>query len=491
MTLIASKIKFSQLNTSLQCRLDAKYAIFTTVHQWRVFGESTDQQKISDLLIQLSVRKISKGELDDEHYLVNISDQEQNSGQLTNIETVSEIGSDKTFLGECDIFISKLGMPRGYSFLNEYKESKVLGSTEFIPYGIKYQKCSFFIAYLLLHHKMRKAYECLESGKTPSHRRVNPREFQKIRIPQIDEETMIFASELIQPIDKKIRELKAFMVKPSVIISEVFTRELGLDIEKYNQICAKKYFNVNCSKISSGLLRMTCRYNSNSARYLREFLDSKKVFFLKNILLKTIQRGVQPQYTDDGIKVIKTINIQNSKIDFSDVQYVDEAFLKKHYQKAAVFKNDLLLTSTGMGRGKFALYEDEEVCFADSHVSIIRFDKQKVFPQFLKYYSQSRFGVEQLKYIEMQIKGTPEIYEPQLKYFRIVDLDILEQKRIVDEIKVAIDKQDEIKKQIEFERSKIDEIIEKSMGIRHMHQTPMTELKENLAGHSENAGCNC
>jgi hypothetical protein len=63
----------------------------------------------------------------------------------------------------------------------------------------------------------------------------------------------------------------------------------------------------------------------------------------------------------------------------------------------------------------------------------------------------------------MHIKGTPEIYEEQLKYFQILDISLEAQQEIVSEIKTGLDKQEEMKKEIEAERNKIDEIIEQAI----------------------------
>ena len=262
----------------------------------------------------------------------------------------------------------------------------------------------------------------------------------------------------IEPIEKRIKELKAQIKEPRDIINKVFAREFGFDLEKFEELKKEKFFEVNFSEINTSLIRTTVIQNKKSTSFLKYFL-SRNSIFLKDVILKPIKRGKQPKYTENGVKVIKTLNIQEGKVIFEDVQFVSKKFLKDNEKKAGVYHNDLLLTSTGMGRGKFALYEGEEVCFADSHISIIRFNQEKLIPKFLNYYCQSFFGAEQLKYIEMQIKGTPEIYEAQLNYFQIPNTPLEKQQKIVDEIKTELDKQEEIKKEIETERNKIDEII--------------------------------
>lgn len=287
-------------------------------------------------------------------------------------------------------------------------------------------------------------------------------ELGRIKIPFIPKSRQDQFVAQIEPIEKKINELKTQIISPQGVINKVFSRELGFDLVSFYELKNEKIFTVDFSKINTSLLRSTVIQNKKSSNFLKSFL-TKNTIFLKDIISKPIKRGKQPVYSKEGIKVIKTLNIQKGQIIFDDGQFVSEDFLKNNEIKAGVYQNDLLLTSTGMGRGKFALYEDEEICFADSHVSIIRFNQEVIIPNFLNFYCQSFFGVEQLKYIEMHIKGTPEIYETQLNYFQIPNIPLSQQQKIVEEIKAKLDKQEGIKNKIEIERKKIDEIIEKEI----------------------------
>lgn len=316
-----------------------------------------------------------------------------------------------------------------------------------------------FFYYLINYYSLtRKQFYWWSNGKTQLN--ISPFDFLKIKIPLIAKSKQDQIVIQIQPIEKKIKELKAQITPSQKIINKVFAGEFGFNLEKFEELKKSRCFEVDFSKISTPLIRSTVIQNKTSTNFLKSFL-SKNSIFLKDVVLKPIKRGKQPEYKEDGIKVIKTLNIQKGKITFEEVQFVSEKFLKDNEEKAGIYQNDLLLTSTGMGRGKFALYEDEEICFADSHISIIRFNQEKINPNFLNYYCQSFFGTEQLKYIEMHIKGTPEIYETQLNYFQIPNIFLKAQQKIVDEIKAELDKQEEIKSRIESERNKIDEIIKK------------------------------
>lgn len=269
----------------------------------------------------------------------------------------------------------------------------------------------------------------------------------------VNNESYIFS--LIEPIENKIKSLKETIIPEQKIINEVFANKFNFDLRELET--ANKPFYIDLNTIDTPLLRMTTIQNKPLSIKLKNIMRNNSIF-LKSILTKRIIRGKQPIYEDDGIKVIKTMNIQKGNIIFDDVQFVSEDFFNLNKDRA-ICKNDLLLTSTGMGRGKFAIYKYDEPCFADSHISIIRFDTNKMIPSYLNYFCQSFFGSMQLKYIEMHIKGTPEIYEAQLNYFCIFNLDVNKQQEIVDEIDNKIKEQQKINIQIEKERNKIYDII--------------------------------
>ena len=287
-------------------------------------------------------------------------------------------------------------------------------------------------------------------------------EFAELEIPNIDIVKQNKIAQKIIIIEKEITELQKQKKEPLEIINEVFTKELKFNISEYKKLDNDKYHKVSFSNINTPLLRTTFVQNSHKSLFLKDFLKDNSIF-LKDIITKPIKRGKQPIYKDNGIKVIKTINIKEGEINFDEVEYVSNQFYTSNAEKAGVKKYDLLLSSTGMGRGKFALYTDDEPCFADSHISIIRFDYEYINPMFLNYYCQSFFGTEQLKYIEMHIKGTPEIYEAQLNYFQIPILKIEKQEKTVKEISEKLDAQKNIDKEIQRKQNKISELIEKTI----------------------------
>ena len=288
-------------------------------------------------------------------------------------------------------------------------------------------------------------------------------EFGRLRIPKLSISLQNKIALKIMPIENEIKTLEHQIKEPSHIINAVFASELKFDLVKYSEAVASSIFKLNLSDFENSLIRIAICYNHPSSSYIREFVSKKNFERINKYCLTEIHRGKQPEYVEDGIKVIKTGTIQKGGFNYTEVQYVSEQFYENNIIKAGIQKNDLLLTSTGMGRGKFALYEEDDEAFADSHVTIFRLDNSVINPQFLNYFAQSILGTGQLKYLELQIKGTPEIYPTQLNEFMIPIVKEKKQSEIVNKIKAELDSQKEIEKQILNKRNKIKQIIEEAI----------------------------
>ena len=124
-------INSSTFSISAQCRCDAKYGIFVSQEFWNAFQYEGELQALSDLITPIPIKKVSKGELNDDYYLINISDQVPGNGIVdeNNVTIADSLNSDKTILSDCDILVSKLGMTRGYIYLKPDTKSDLIVSS--------------------------------------------------------------------------------------------------------------------------------------------------------------------------------------------------------------------------------------------------------------------------------------------------------------------------------------------------------------------------
>jgi len=159
---------------------------------------------------------------------------------------------------------------------------------------------------------------------------------------------------------------------------------------------------------------------------------------------------------------IKTININKSGyIDLTETDFVSAEFYNKVKKKAGIKRGDILITSTGEGRGKVSLYNLDEPAIADTHVSIVRC--KDINTEYLTHFLLSSMGKNQLSILEQAIKGTPEIYPREIEKLIVIYPSPEIQNNIVEEIKTKLSEQKKITEQIERLKQEMDNLIEKAI----------------------------
>lgn len=148
-----------------------------------------------------------------------------------------------------------------------------------------------------------------------------------------------------------------------------------------------------------------------------------------------ISRGKQPKYVEKS--EIKTLNqkaIQWGSIDKKSLKYHNSEIpvAEKHF----ILKGDLVLNSTGTGTVGRCYYFSEEPTdkiFADSHVTIIRTNKEILLPEFL-YYQLSSQQYQKLIYSSFLAgsTGQVELNKSKVQEFPIYTPEIKIQEKIVN-----------------------------------------------------------
>jgi type I restriction enzyme S subunit len=331
-----------------------------------------------------------------------------------------------------------------------------------------------FFYYLINYYSLtRKQFYWWSNGKTQLN--ISPFDFLKIKIPSIPKSKQDQIVIQIEPIEKKIKELKVQITPSQEVINKVFARDFGFDENLFNefgkgmtagtQIAQNKnlrVFETDFEELSrSGIVRFSTRFHNPPTRKLMNFLDSIETLQVKDILLESIHRGASPKYNPDGdIPVVKTGHLKNGYIEISQEEFVDSDFYNSS-TRSQVKQGDILIASTGkVSLGKVDLLEEEQDLVADGHVSIIRIDDEKYSRQFFTYFFRSILGYFQIERDFTGATNQIELYADEISNFQIPNIPLSSQQKIVDEIKTELDKQEAIKSKIESERNKIDEIIE-------------------------------
>jgi len=317
-------------------------------------------------------------------------------------------------------------------------------------------------AFLELYLKSRLALEFFQihsSGK--SQKNLSQTDIRRFFVPLGSLPKTLYRK--ITGFASYIRALEMKIEEPVEIINRIFAREFGYSLEKYEKRAKQNRYQKAFTDLDKAfLLRTSIKFLHPKYDYLDEILSRHPWIKLKTLCAERIHRGVQPKYDTDGeVLVVKTLNLKHEYLDFSEQERVTQKFFEAN-RGAEIKKNDLLISSTGEGRGKVDIYDLEESAIADTHISIVRL-KETANPYYVLYFMRSLLGKLQLETLEMAIKGTPEIYWHQLEQMRIIDLPRKKQNLIVEEVRAELQELQRQRADIQRLRDKIDEIFMKAI----------------------------
>lgn len=472
--------QFSKIGNQVSLRPDPKYRNFWDINKGITYN-TRNLIPLNHVIKEAEVKKFKKGSLDKDRYLVNLSDQKPKCIKLMNVKEVSKINSDKNFLGEADLIISKLGLPKGYVFINEPLYENLIGSTELIPYKLINKEFNpKFLKYLLLLNEILDKFKALESGKTPSHKRVNPFDLLKIKIPLIPKNKQKNALIEIETKESEIKTLMNKIDEPIEIINNIFAKifdyesslwkEFGKGMTAGTQKSNIKQLNtyqLQFKNIShNNLWRFSTRFHNPLTQKIYKILHEGDTIKIKDVITEPIRRGLQPRIDPNGeILAIKTAQLKNSYIDISSCDLVSSKFFNNK-KKAHIKEGDILLASSGKGSlGKIDIVDFNEKGMVDSHISKIRIDEDKYDRLFLVYLFRSIMGLFQLERDYTGATNQIELSPDEIMNFDIPNISLKSQKEIVQKIKTELDHQKKIESLIEIKTLEISKIIENTICI--------------------------
>lgn len=157
---------------------------------------------------------------------------------------------------------------------------------------------------------------------------------------------------------------------------------------------------------------------------------------IREVAMPPICRGVQPEYSDGvgTIPVLKTVDVQNRKVNWTVCCRVTEEFFKNH-PRAQLNRGDIVVTSTGEGSWGRAAICDVEQALADGHLTILRVNKDIVDPYAVLAFLWSEYGRMQFEQRVRGSTGQTEIYPQDIKKIRILVPSEDDQNLIKDKIK--------------------------------------------------------
>ena len=114
------------------------------------------------------------------------------------------------------------------------------------------------------------------------------------------------------------------------------------------------------------------------------FGDSNKTCKLGEVCTK-ITDGTHktPNYLAEGITFISAKNIVNDELDYSDVKHISEEEYSEIQKRCGTENYDILLSKSG-SLGQPAIIKTDEKLGLFESLAVIKYDRNKIIPEFLK-----------------------------------------------------------------------------------------------------------
>ena len=161
--------------------------------------------------------------------------------------------------------------------------------------------------------------------------------------------------------------------------------------------------------------------------------------------------------------MVKTAHLRDGRVAVSEEEFVSACDYERD-ERAQVQDGDLLIASTGKGSiGKAAVAWSGERLYADSHITIIRLDRERYNPEFALCFLQSVLGYFQIERDYTGCTNQVDIYPDSIAELLVPDLTLEEQERIVGKVRAELDRQDSIQAEIARLRGEIDAIVREAV----------------------------
>lgn len=473
MGLKAFTISVADISKDPYLRSDEKYYSFLFSSDWNLFGSQRNN------LISL------KDILKDDYVLFDYQEDEEYKGIPTGQTYLDEDGDIKDFqlvtidahpgrlkfkVSNDNILISSLRLAKSPAlFFGNQDLSEYVFSNGFYIFKVKNGWNNKFVLYILRTKKLKNILDNhIYRGIGIS--AYKKEDLLKIKIPLISKEKQDQIVKQIEPIEKKIRNLKAQIKQPQEVINKVFAREFDFDLDDINSTEQMKYFSISNDITYRNLnLRSSVRWNKISPIQTVLYKDNPFIEKLGKYIVST-KNGWSPncRESDSEYYVFNVNSISKSSvINYEDLKTSDEHRngLDEYFAK----EGDLFI-SRGNTIDLVALAsvvenmpEDKNIIFPDLFIRL-EINEDYLSKKYLANLFNSVIGRFYFKYSAKGKNQTMvKISSDELHNFYLPIPPLKLQVKIVDEIKVELDKQEQVKKQIETERNKIDEIIKKAI----------------------------
>ncbi len=382
---------------------------------------------------------------------------------LRDVEIGKNIGTKKQFvIKQGQFLLSKIDARNGAFGIATHEVNNAIVTADFLAFDINTELMlpQFLVLITTTKYFMEQAQSA--SKGTTGRQRINETEFlnTKVPLPSLEKQ-----NELVQQYQKMIDNANTCEQRANDLEKSIETYlydKLGISKNIDNTNVNKKLINfVPFSKMQYS---WTISSNSSFASNLYDIVSLSN-----GLLLKEIFRGKSPKYADSGKSIV--INQKCNRWDSINLNYakkVDGKWLNSVDEKFLTKQDDVLINSTGegtIGRSSVVMNEFSGLLY-DSHVLLIRLNKELVNSKYLVIFINSSLGQQQISFVKSanSTKQT-ELGIDNCKKILFPLPPIAEQNKIADHITSIKNEIKKLKQQAE--QNKIDAITNFEKAIFH------------------------
>ena len=187
-----------------------------------------------------------------------------------------------------------------------------------------------------------------------------------------------------------------------------------------------------------------------------------------------VKRGKSAKYGNSNIQIIKSGQARGYfEFDFSQRHYVNKNFTS---DERNLIKGDILINSTGVGTaGRVTLFDLDGSFVVDSHITIVRLDKEKTEPNYVLY-ALASIGFSNIEDMATGQSGQVELSLDLIESIRIPIPPIEIQREIIADLEAATKNIDEATAKIKQMRQRIEFKFEKLFGDPTDNPTIVTQI---------------
>ncbi|HAI74114.1 MAG TPA: hypothetical protein DCS28_04060 [Candidatus Moranbacteria bacterium] len=386
---------------------------------------------------------------------------EINGDSLMYLDDSCEVSEDKK-LKKDDLILATIGTVGKVNLARNFKGGTFSNNTTVLRIKNKNENNPYFYEKLFQSGLMQKYVYGIVSKKAQPN--LQTYDLQNIKIPLFSREKQDQIVSQIEPIEKKIKELKSQIAPAQEVMNRVFAREFGFDLKKFEELKKVKNYYLDLASFADNKdIRSSVNFHRKSAQFVMSELKRVTNSKIKHFIAEPIVLGASISPADFNKNgeyyYVSMATVKNYVLELDESQLVSNDYASMNLNKA-MKQNDIIMTRSGVSIGKFALVDDEfKGIFADF---TMRIRLQNYNPLFAYYYFRSEY-FQHLIHTNKKGLQNKNIFPSQIQEFPMIDISLEKQQKIVDEIKTELDKQEEMKKKINVERNRVDDIIEKAI----------------------------